>query len=72
MGVADLIKKFESISKEEGDATVDTNSSAEEFLNSNADAVITDNVKMCKRVQKKLSKRSDYERVFDSLEILEQ
>lgn len=28
MGVADLIKKFESISKEEGDATVDTNSSS--------------------------------------------
>ncbi|MBP7059628.1 MAG: glycerophosphoryl diester phosphodiesterase membrane domain-containing protein [Lachnospiraceae bacterium] len=68
---ADAINTIHAVLKKAIVWTIDTDSSAEEFLNSNADAVITDNVKMCKRVQKKLSERSDYERVFDSLEILE-
>ena len=68
---ADAINTIHAVLKKAIVWTVNTDSSAEEFLNSNADAVITDDVKMCKRVQKKLSDRSDYERVFDSLDVLE-
>lgn len=47
--------------------TVNTPDSARRFIDSDADAVITDNVSMCMDVEKGLEARSDTERVIDYL-----
>lgn len=47
--------------------TVDTEESAESVLAGDADGVITDEVAMCQRVERRLRGRSDYERVVDAL-----
>jgi len=52
--------------------TVNTVESAHRLLTSEADAIITDELGMCRRVRRALERRSDYERMLDRLTLPEE